>query len=95
MKKLFLDDIQSPGMVYAESEALDFKVVRTYTEFVAYINQNGEVAPDGYAGAKWLVYESGLDLRGLKFHVHSANPVAAEQIRGLLDNYIKYLKIGL
>jgi hypothetical protein len=56
------------------------------------LDQHGEVAPDGYAAAKWLVYESGLDLSNLKFKVHSANPVAAEQIRGLLTNYINYLK---
>ena len=52
----------------------------------------GKVAPDGYAAAKWLVYESGLDLSNLRFKVHSANPVAAEQIRGLLNNYIAFLK---
>ena len=51
----------------------------------------GEVAPDGYAAAKWLVYESGLDLKNLEFKVHSANPIASEQIRGLLNNYIKHL----
>lgn len=42
------------------------------------LDHKGEVAPDGYAAAKWLVYESGLDLRYLKFKVHSANPIAAE-----------------
>ncbi len=56
------------------------------------LDKDGNLAPDGYAAAKWLVYESGLDLSDLKFHVHSANPVAAEQIRGLLNNYIEYLK---
>lgn len=57
------------------------------------LDKNEEVAaPDGYAAAKWLVYESGQDFTNLKFHVHSANPVAAEQIRGLLNNYIKFLK---
>ena len=66
-------------------------------EFISFDNDlgldtNGEVAPDGYAAAKWLVYESGLDLRNLEFKVHSANPVAAEQIRGLLKNYIRHLK---
>ncbi|CAM1343501.1 cyclic-phosphate processing receiver domain-containing protein [Tenacibaculum amylolyticum] len=65
-------------------------------EFISFDNDlgldaNGEVAPDGYAAAKWLVYESGLDLKGLQFKVHSANPVAAEQIRGLLTNYIAFL----
>lgn len=55
------------------------------------LDETGEVAKDGYAAAKWLVYESGLDLRGLQFAVHSANPVAAEQIRGLLTNYLNFL----
>lgn len=58
------------------------------------LDANEEVAPDGYACAKWLVYESGLDLKNLQFKVHSANPLAAEQIRGLLTNYIKHLKHG-
>lgn len=55
------------------------------------LDETGEVAPDGYAAAKWLVYESGIDLRNLKFKVHSANPVASIQIDGLLTNYIKFL----
>ncbi|WP_299465180.1 cyclic-phosphate processing receiver domain-containing protein [uncultured Microscilla sp.] len=55
------------------------------------LDTNGEVAPDGYAAVKWLVYESGLDLCGLQYQVHSANPVAAEQIRGLLNNYLASL----
>ena len=56
------------------------------------LDKNGNVALDGLASAKWLVYESGLDLRNLEFKVHSANPVASEQIKGLLTNYIKHLK---
>jgi len=56
------------------------------------LDKNDDVAEDGYAAAKWLVYESGLDLQNLKFNVHSANPVASQQIQGLLDNYIRHLK---
>ena len=56
------------------------------------LDENGNVAEDGHAASKWLVYKSRLDLRNLKFNVHSANPVAAQQIKGLLDNYIKHLK---
>jgi len=55
------------------------------------LDKYGEVAPDGYAVAKWLVFESGLNLSKLEFNVHSANPVASEQIKGLLSNYIKHL----
>ncbi len=51
----------------------------------------GNTALDGYAAAKWLVYESNLDLRSLKFNVHSANPVATIQIESLLKNYIEFL----
>jgi len=56
------------------------------------LEDNGKIAPDGFAAAKWLVYKSGLNIKDLKFNVHSANPVASEQIRGLLNNYIKHLK---
>jgi hypothetical protein len=108
-KKLFLDDLRSVDMVYDKTTVNDYSVVRSYTEFVIYVqthglpnfisfdndlglDEQGEVAPDGYAAAKWLVYESGLDLSSLEFKVHSANPVAAEQIRGLLNNYIRHLK---
>ena len=56
------------------------------------LDANGEVARDGYACAKWLVYESGLDLTELDFYVHSANPVAAKQIQALLNNYIAFQK---
>jgi len=56
------------------------------------LDENDNIAEDGYACAKWLVYESGLDLRDLNFNVHSANPVASVQIQSLLDNYIKHLR---
>lgn len=108
MRKLFLDDIRTVEMIYDNTEANSFDVVRSYGDFVSYIKSNGlpdfisfdndlgldaneEVAPDGYACAKWLVYESGINLTNLQFKVHSANPIAADQIRGLLMNYIKHL----
>lgn len=56
------------------------------------IDENGNLLKEGYDCAKWLVYESNLDLLNLNFNVHSANPVASSQIESLLKNYIKYLK---
>ncbi len=56
------------------------------------LDEQGTVAPDGYAAARWLVYESGLDLLPLRFLVHSANPVARVQIESLLTNYQKHLQ---
>ncbi len=66
-------------------------------EFISFDNDLGEdehgyLLEDGYAAAKWLVYESELDLRQLRFKVHSANPVARIQIESLLNNYIAFLK---
>ena len=55
------------------------------------LDENGKIALDGYAAAKWLVYESGIDIRKIEIRVHSANPVAKTQISSLLKNYIKYL----
>jgi hypothetical protein len=65
-------------------------------EFISFDNDlgedaNGNLLPDGYTAAKWLVYESGMDLRNLQFYVHSANPVAKLQIKSLLTNYIQFL----
>lgn len=65
--------------------------------FISFDNDLGEdtqgnLLDDGYAAAKWLVYESRLDLRQLQFKVHSANPVARIQIDSLLKNYIAFLQ---
>ena len=84
-------------VVRSYAEFVNYVMKNGLPDFISFDNDlgmddRGEVAPDGYAAAKWLVYESGLDLRNLKFKVHSANPVAAEQIRGLLNNYINFLK---
>lgn len=106
--KLFLDDLRSVQMVYPHLTDEDFVIVRTYSDFVKHITENGlpafisldndlgedhegNLLPDGYACAKWLVFESNLDLRNIQFKVHSANPVAKVQIESLLNNYVKFL----
>ncbi|MFL9838463.1 cyclic-phosphate processing receiver domain-containing protein [Flavobacterium sp. ST-75] len=54
-------------------------------------DEKGNLLPDGYAAAQWLVYQSGLDLKKLIFKVHSSKPVAALKIKSLLDNYINFI----
>ncbi len=83
-------------IVRTYEDFVDYILKNGLPDFISFDNdlglgEDGEVAPDGYAAAKWLVYESGLDLINLKFNVHSANPVAAKQIEGLLTNYIRHL----
>ncbi|GGB75673.1 hypothetical protein GCM10007424_14510 [Flavobacterium suaedae] len=66
-------------------------------DFISFDNDLGEdiagnLLKEGYDCAKWLVYESNLDLSNLNFKVHSANPIAKIQIESLLNNYIAHLK---
>lgn len=107
MYRLFLDDLRNVKNVYHHTDDFivirnydDFiKCIQEngLPTFISFDNdlgadENENILPDGYACAKWLVYESNLDIRDLKFRVHSANPVARVQIQSLLDNYIKFLK---
>ena len=108
---LFLDDLRTVQMVFPHLKDDDFTIVRSFTDFVRCISENGlpgfisfdndlgadengKILPEGYDAAKWLVYESGLDIRDLKFNVHSANPIAKIQIAGLLTNYQRHLLNG-
>ncbi len=104
---LFLDDLRTIAMVYPNHlndfvivrsyEAfVNYIQINGLPKLISFDNdlgedENGNLLPDGYACAKWLVYESGLDLKFLKFNVHSANPVARVQIESLLNNYLKFL----
>lgn len=77
--------------------------VKTFNGFVSHIKFKG--IPDmisfdhdlgeiksGYDCAKWLVdYCLDNKIPVPKFGVHSANPVGAENIRMLLNNYSKFL----
>ncbi len=84
-------------VVRTYDEFINYVKANGLPEFVSFDNDLGlddknEVAPDGYAVAKWLVFESGLDLSNMRFHVHSANPVATRQIKSLLNNYKRHLR---
>ena len=105
---LFLDEIRTVSMVYPNSDkefvvvrsysdCINYIKKNGLPQFMSFDNDLGEdenknILPDGYAIAKWLVYESGINLSNFKFNVHSANPVAKKQIESLLNNYIKFIK---
>lgn len=96
--KMVYKDREESDFVIVRNVA-DFKMTileKGLPDFISFDNdlgldEHGELAEDGYAAARWLVYESGLDLGNLNYYVHSANPVAAKQIEGLLKNYIQFL----
>ncbi len=101
--RLYLDDIRPTPEGFSHTvrsyeDFVYFIKTRGLPSFISFDNdlgcdENEVVLPDGYACAKWLVYESELDLTALNFKVHSANPVARVQIESLLNNYIKWLKL--
>lgn len=104
---MFLDDVRSVGMVYpgevecfvvVRSFAAFVGHIQKHgpPEFISFDNdlgqdEHGNLLPDGYACAKWMVYEQAYDLKKIGFRVHSANPVAKVQIESLLRNYIRFL----
>lgn len=104
---IFLDDILDVDMVYPETNENFYYARSYYDcikimeggELPVFMSfdtdlgndKNEKPLPDGYAVAKWLVYESGFDLTNFKFNVHSENHVAKEQIENLLNNHIKFI----
>ena len=90
---------------YMEKELSEVEViwVKTQPDFEKYITQNG--MPDfisfdndlgvgygeGYTCAKWLVeYCMNNNVQLPEWYVHSANPIARENINQLLLNYMKH-----
>lgn len=91
MQKLYLDDLRPIPQ--------GFVGVRSYTEFVVYIETKGfpdfisfdhdlGLEESGYDCAKWLVdYCLDHNLQLPEFEVHSQNPVGKENILALLNNF--------
>ena len=95
--KLFLDDLRT-------APSGDYTTVRSSDEAKAYVMQNGcpeFISFDHDLGGadtamqfvKWLV-DYDMDNNGaviptsFQFHVHSANPVGAQNIAGYLQSYL-------
>ena len=97
MKKIYLDDLRPIPE--------GFVGLRSFTEFVTYIEANG--LPDfisfdhdlglqesGYDCAKWLVsYCLDNEMALPDFMVHSQNPVGKRNIESLLNNFRNNAKL--
>ena len=79
-----------------QAEAQQIITVRGLPELISFDHDYGPPeAGNGHDLAKWLVEQAldgRLDLRGLKYQVHSRNPVGQVNIRGVLDSYLNNLK---
>lgn len=101
--KLFIDDIRTPpddSFIIARNTDEAKRLIEEYGVPVLIsfdhdlgMNENGDIIPNGYDFAKWLVE---MDMDGIyklsknfDFMVHSQNPVGAENIRGYMNNYLE------
>jgi len=98
--KLFLDDVRHPKYGTGWILALSFQNAREIVEnfgapkHISFDHDLGEESDgDGIDFAKWLIdYDMRHDVLGeeFTFNVHSANPVGAENITCLMNNYLKF-----
>lgn len=99
MNKLFIDDIRNPSsndfaVVRSYSDAIAYMNSKGCPEFISFDHDLGRAdLKTGFDIAKWMV-DKDLNAGGnfipedFSYDVHSANPVGAANIRGLLDNYL-------
>ena len=100
--KLYLDDIRHPAdttYIVARTVEEAKQLIEQYgvPEHISFdhdlgVDDRGDLIPDGYDFAKWLV---AMDMEGViklpknfTFEVHSKNPVGAENIRAYLSSYL-------
>lgn len=97
--KLFIDDIRQPpdntyAVVRSYNDAIAYMESMGCPEYISFDHDLGDDDQGtGYDVAKWMV-DKDLDANGqfipddFEYNVHSANPVGARNITGLLDNYL-------
>jgi len=86
-----LPDIISFDHDLADEHYTPPKYWDNYQESKEYQEAQNYLEETGMDCAKWLVdYCMDNDVPLPKYYVHSANPVGADNIRGLLGNYIKH-----
>lgn len=101
MRKLWLDDIR-PVPDNTWEIAVDFNDAVWFCQeygcpdFISFDHDLGLLSKTGNEFAHWLVNmdvdNPGFIPKDFDFQVHSANPVGAENIRGILNNYLAFRK---
>ncbi len=106
MIALFLDDVLNPplddetitwAVVRSYDEATQYiEGLGKIPSFISFDHDLGDKVPSGYDFVKWLV-DQHLDGKLLfpenfRYVVHSANPPGADNIKGLLDGFLKFIK---
>jgi len=98
--RLYLDDIRTPPpgewvICRDVEQAQAICAAHGCPAFISFDHDLGEDVATGYDFAHWLV-DNDLDTggafipEGFTYNVHSANPVGAANITGLLDGYLEF-----
>jgi len=100
--RLFLDDLRDPCWVHGDTswlvcrsmdEAVDAIRSLGWPSEISFDHDLGDGVPTGMDLARWLVehdLDTGSMPEGFTYHVHSANPVGAANIRSLMDGYLRH-----
>lgn len=99
MTHLYIDDLRNPPSRKWEV-ARSLSAVEWYLDnvgiplFISFDHDLGDDVPSGYDIAKMLIdraLDGKIDLTKVKqVNVHSANPVGAENIRGIFSSYFRF-----
>lgn len=100
---LYIDDIRTPPPVFGD---VNWKIARSSDAAISWITHNGipqVISFDHDLGGEdtamrvvhWIV-EQTLDGKltfpdGFVYHVHSANPVGADNIHGTMTNFLSHI----
>lgn len=101
MPRLYIDDLRNPPSRKWEV-ARSLAAVEWYLDnigtplYLSFDHDLGDEVPTGYDVAKMLIeraLDGRIDLTRVKqVNIHSANPVGAENIRGLFSSYFRFLE---
>lgn len=84
-----------PDVICFDHDLADNWELRSESDVTKWFDMTENSEYTGYDAAKWLVeYCMDNDLDLPKWNIQSANPVGADNIRGLLNNYTKYRNEG-
>ena len=102
---MYLDDVRDPPritdvawvVVRSFDEAVQYVEKHGFPSYISFDHDLGDNVPTGKDFALWIVNRH-LDKidnfpRRFSYEVHSANPPGAANIRGLMENFLKFVEI--
>lgn len=93
LKSLFFKENDNFVIARSVDEAVAIVTKNGFPDYISFDHDLGENSKTGHDFAKWLVnydLDTGLMPENFSYYIHSANPVGAENIKGLLDQYLEY-----